>query len=315
MTPKTVITDKNQLERIRYEDDALPVSFYRDHLDEYLDGTVNDHWHDEFEFGIVLSGKVEYCIHQSPVNQEYRTLKAGDGMFLNSRTIHSARQTEPGSILFTFVFSPGFFVLLSAGGTFQKSILPVIQAPLPGLFLISGNSSDENLLAGIEEFRCLRGDSPDYELHCIELVCSLWRRLLERISEFKDLPAGSKVEQTQEQRVRLMLAFIHTHYGEDITIADIASAANVSRSECFRCFRTVIDKSPVEYLCRYRLSQAAYLLANINRKQSEICLSCGFSSPSYFGKLFKENCGMSPGQYRIQSIKKRKKSNDAFLPL
>lgn len=297
MNPKTVITDRNLLEKIQYQDSAFPISFYMDHFDEYLNGEVNHHWHDEFEFGILLKGQAECRIDQSPASGEYRILDQGDGLFINSKTIHNIKQTESGTILFNFVLSPGFFQLLPAGNTYQKNILPVIKSSLAGLFLKSENDKDRQLLNSIMEFSLLKEDSPAYELYCNELICRLWRYLISRLAEVKDI-SKVKSKKIQEQRIRLMLSYIHTHYGDDIAVSSIAQAANVSRSECFRCFQTVIGRTPTEYLCDYRLSQAAHMLTSTDRKISDICFACGFTSPSYFGKLFKEKCGMSPGQYR-----------------
>lgn len=304
MTHKAVITDQNLLEKIQYQNHAIPISFYEDHFDDYSNGEVNYHWHEEFEFGLILKGEAKYDIHHSNGVRECQILKEGDGMFVNSRALHSAKQTVPGTVMFDFVFPANFFLLLHTGAIYKKDIIPLTQSPVPGLFLLSKDKADTEILESLQEFYHLSSDAVCYELHCIELVCRIWRQLLFRITQIKDFPDAPETKRVPEQRVRLMLSYIHTHYGEDITIRDIAEAANIGRSECFRCFRTVIGKTPSEYLCSYRLSQASHILTNTDTELSAICFSCGFNSPSYFGKLFKKNFGMSPGQYRLLSKNK-----------
>lgn len=313
MNYKTIITDQNLLEQIQYSDSSFPISFYEDYFDDFLNGEFNYHWHEEFEFGIVLKGEIEYWIHQKPTEQQYTILKEGDGIFVNSKVLHRAKQIKPGTILFNFVLPTNFFILLPLGSTYNRDILPIIQTSLSGLFLQSENHNDTELLNTLKEIYHLSKDSLGYELHCMELICRVWRQLLIRISQIKQFPLISKEERMQEQRVRLMLSYIHTHYGENITINSIAAAANIGRSECFRCFRAVLGKTPTEYLCKYRLSQATNLLINTNKKLYDICTSCGFNSLSYFGQLFKQQCGMSPGEYRVINKKNVKIKNKETL--
>ncbi|MBC8530929.1 helix-turn-helix domain-containing protein [Gehongia tenuis] len=288
---RRVITDQNLLETIEYENNVLPISFYEDHFDEYLNGELGHHWHDEFEFGLVLKGGLEYTL------QETRILRAGDGVFVNSKALHRARQTEAGTIFFAFVFPPNLFALKPVEAVYQRGILPILHSAAPGLFLFKDRNRDQDLLCCLRAFRDLSFGNPDYELSVMELIFRTMRQVLFRISAIAEAPVN-RMERLQVQRARMMLAYIHTHYGEGITVDRIAEAASIGRSECFRCFQGIIGKTPTEYLCEYRLSQAAHLLTSTERELSDICFSCGFNSASYFGKLFKEKCGLSPGQYR-----------------
>lgn len=297
MTYKTIVTNHNLLETIEYQNIAFPLSFYEERFDDYLNGEIGYHWHNDFEFGILLKGELKFFIHHGTSRQEYEILRAGDGVFVNSKSLHRLVQTEPGTILLDFVFPANFFVHLPMGEIHQKSILPITKS-VAGLFLRKEEQDDRPLLSCIEKLQTLPQETIGYELSCMELLCRLWRQLLIRISNMKELPTVSKSERLQEQRLRLMLSYIHSHYGEPISINSIAEAASISRSECFRCFRAVIGKTPSEYLCQYRLSQAAYFLSGTSKTLSDICFSCGFKSMSYFGKVFRENGGVSPGQYR-----------------
>ncbi|MCI8549283.1 MAG: AraC family transcriptional regulator [Lachnospiraceae bacterium] len=306
MKYKTIITDQNLLEQIRYPSESFPICFCVDYLDDFLHGEIGYHWHDDFEFGLVLHGEMEYYIHQGSDRQESCILKEGDGVFINSRLLHKMRQTVPGTALFSFVIPVNFFFQLPMREIYQKDVLPVVRSSAAWVCFQSGSPNDREFLESLKEIQGLPPDQKGYELYCIELVCRLWRLLLNRVAQMKEVSQASKGNQKQEERLRLMLSYIHSHYGEDITIDTIAQAVNISRSECFRCFRLIIGKSPLEYLCQYRISQAANLLSYTDRKLADICYSCGFKSPSYFGKVFRENFGMSPGQYRKENLKKQR---------
>lgn len=79
---------------------------------------------------------------------------------------------------------------------------------------------------------------------------------------------------------------------------DLIGAANISRSEAFRCFKQYAGVSPVAYLNDYRLAKAAGLLAGTEQNVTEICFACGFADTSYFVKRFREKYGVPPLKYR-----------------
>lgn len=303
MGNKTVIVDENLLERIHYQSNALPISSCADCFDDYLNGQFNFHWHNEFEFALVLKGRVEYRLTQGKHECAPKILRQGEGVFVNSKALHMARQLEPGTQMFDCEFPPSFFSLQPSGPIYKKNILPIIKLPVPGIYFSSQNEKERVILDALYELHELSPHILGYELKCIELISRIWCQLLTLMSNMKDFPEIESSELLKEQRIRSMLSYIHTHCGEDISVGTIADSANVSRSECFRCFNEIIRKTPMEYLCEYRLSRAAQLLAGTDETVFHISYSCGFNSPSYFSKLFKEKCGMSPGQFRQNSQK------------
>lgn len=105
-----------------------------------------------------------------------------------------------------------------------------------------------------------------------------------------------------KERAEEILAYIYAHYHEKITVDDIAKNLSLSRSECFRCFKLLMDKSLVEYINEYRLKKAAELLRETDKSVTEISNECGFENSSYFGKLFKDAFATTPFKYRKTQI-------------
>lgn len=95
-----------------------------------------------------------------------------------------------------------------------------------------------------------------------------------------------------------MIGFVEEHYGEKITLQEIAQSAGLGERECGRCFSRSIGMPPIEYLNRYRIRQAARLIVQTSDPIGQIAEQCGFSSDSYFGKMFREQMGCSPREYR-----------------
>ena len=98
--------------------------------------------------------------------------------------------------------------------------------------------------------------------------------------------------------MKLFLRYIHDHYTEHISLADIAKSANVSESETLRCFKLCMQMTPYRYLLELRLERAAKLLRETDEPVTNIADMVGFSQVSYFGKCFKTKTGHSPNEYR-----------------
>ena len=294
----SVVTDHNLLEQISYEKEKFPYHAGVDIFDHFINGEINCHWHEEVEFDYVLEGEMECRIHLSSGHEKTEILQAGDGVFINTKYLHSAIQRTPGTRAFYLLFPAELFKLSVSKVIFQKYMDPVLKTAFPGLFLFSEKQEDVDILSSIKMISRLSSEDPALELKLLEKLCHLWQCLYLRLQDIEKLDIFSRQETLKEQRIRVMTAFINRHYPKNITIDQIASSAHISRSECFRCFQTVVKKSPVEYLTEYRLSIAAKLLRITSRSIQDIGTGTGFHQPSYFGKLFKKTFGLSPSQYR-----------------
>jgi signal transduction histidine kinase/DNA-binding LacI/PurR family transcriptional regulator/AraC-like DNA-binding protein len=97
--------------------------------------------------------------------------------------------------------------------------------------------------------------------------------------------------------VRKAMAYIHKHYAEPFSRQKMARQLGLSERYLTRCFHKELSITPVEYLNRYRLQQAKAMLGT-GTNVTETALAVGFSSVSYFTRLFEKEVGMSPGAYR-----------------
>lgn len=95
-----------------------------------------------------------------------------------------------------------------------------------------------------------------------------------------------------------MLTYIYENYAQTVTLADIAGAANISRSGAGRCFQSYLGCSPVEALIQYRLQTAQRLLQEASLTLQEIRFACGFHSVNYFSRQFRRRYGNFPGEKR-----------------
>ncbi len=98
--------------------------------------------------------------------------------------------------------------------------------------------------------------------------------------------------------VRKAMAYIHSNYADPITREDLARHVGMSEDYLTYCFRQELGMTPIDYLNRYRVLQAQRLLVDTDKSITTIALDVGFSSSSYFSRMFRRQVGQSPEEYR-----------------
>ncbi|MEO7663676.1 MAG: AraC family transcriptional regulator [Candidatus Limnocylindrales bacterium] len=87
-------------------------------------------------------------------------------------------------------------------------------------------------------------------------------------------------------------------YMDEVTVADMARAAGLSRAHFSAEFRRAYGEPPHVYLLTRRLERAASLLRDTDRSVAEICMSVGLSSVGSFTTSFARMFGKSPTEFR-----------------
>lgn len=145
-----------------------------------------------------------------------------------------------------------------------------------------------------------------YELNVMGALCQIWALVLKL---YKPVPTKKNAQKfsNDEYRVRQAIGFIDGHYMYQITLDDIADSIHISKSECCRCFKRVLDLTPIEYLVRFRIYTAAAVLDNPEidiPTIAELAIRTGFNNISYFNKMFKRYMDVTPTEYRNEVLKK-----------
>lgn len=94
------------------------------------------------------------------------------------------------------------------------------------------------------------------------------------------------------------LAFIEEHYCEDYTTADLARECLISESRLYHLFRDELHTTPVDYKNEMKIIASIDMIKSGYMPVEEIAGRLGFCSAAYFRRLFKENTGMTPTEYR-----------------
>lgn len=94
------------------------------------------------------------------------------------------------------------------------------------------------------------------------------------------------------------MEYIEQHYSSEVTVDEIASHLNISKSGFCHLFRAETGFSPYDYILTVRINKAKHLLRCTNQNVSEIAWSVGFKSSANFIQAFRKKTAMTPNQFR-----------------
>ena len=262
------------------------------YLDQYLEPCVPWHWHRAVELFYVESGALEY----NTPNGRW-VFPAGTGGFLNSNVLHSTKSLSTGgeTVQFLHLFAPEFLSSEQGSRIAVKYIHPLTAAT--GLEMIPLSPEDAQQLTILRKIRAafdLDEEGWGYELLLRQQLTDIWMAL----TELSRPTAQQTKDKTSDEAMKAMLRHIHAHYPELISVEQLAKVAHISKRVCYRMFQDNLHTSPVEYMTAYRLRKACLKLTDSDEPVTQIAYNCGFGSSSYFGKLFREQYGCTPSQYR-----------------
>ena len=102
--------------------------------------------------------------------------------------------------------------------------------------------------------------------------------------------------------VERSLGYIHEHYARNFDIDDLAGAVAVSPSYLFRLFKKKTHVTPMHYRNIVRVDKAKLLLTDPALTVYMVAERVGFEDPKYFARVFRDQAGVSPSNYRRARI-------------
>lgn len=287
----TLNLDKTAKELRPHGELGFPCAGYSSYYTDKPEDIIPWHWHEEMEIIYMESGRMKVKIPSKSF-----LLEPGDCIAVNANMLHSCA-AAPECHLLSLVFSPSLITGNADSVFAQKYMLPLISCEAFSGHYIKAGDHEQIIRRFLSAFDALARDSHGFEFTVRENLSQICLYLYE---EFKPRADTENAPLNQDNlRIRKMLEYIDHHFSEDISVADIAKAADISERECLRCFRKTIQLSPIQYLLKYRIMQGAkLLLENPAASISDTATLCGFDSPSNFARLFKRFYNCTPREYK-----------------
>ena len=255
-----------------YEKD-FPYIASRAEPDKYIGRYVPWHWHKAVELFYMESGSIEY---NTPGGK--RLFPAGSGGMVNSNVLHMTKAVSQReqNIQLLHIFDVSLLAGDQGSRIEQKYIAPVITDPqIEVIPLFPENAAEEKILKLIATSFRLSDDEFGYEIKLREALTAIWLMLFELSCSVRE---KKEKHNKSNDKIKLLMIYIHEHYGEKISIPELAAAAYLSERECYRVFHDCLHMTPAEYINAYRLQAACEMLAKGQESVTAISHACGLGS-------------------------------------
>lgn len=258
------------------------------------------HWHSYGE--IILVGPGTPQIYN--VNQKQYELARGDIVLIWPMEMHAiidADLSQTTNIHFANAFFNSLFDLQRIMHYFRN--LDVIRKEthpeVASLF--------EKTIARMSEI--FLSEDVNRELICSMLLMQLALILDQHHEEFYD-ELDTEAKRTSNMDVMSRMITVTDYIKNNLTADDLsqgamAAMAGVSREYFSRIFKNVTGKNYNKWLNMIRLEKATELLAMNSRTLTEVAMLSGFKSMPSFNRVFRNEKGMSPGEYRALFLEGR----------
>lgn len=104
-------------------------------------------------------------------------------------------------------------------------------------------------------------------------------------------------EDNYPQSLNKILYYIRENYTSSIQLDDICKHTSISKQYCMRLFKRHMNTTINDYILELRMKHAAYLLRYTYMNVNQCADYLGFSSVSYFSRVFKKYYGIAPSSY------------------
>lgn len=288
-------TTENQKEIKSHGDYGFPVGVNVEAIEAYEQGAFLWHWHPEIELTRILSGQIEYHVN----NKKY-ILSEGEGLFGNSNTLHAGYMISGQACTYLSVtFHPRFLY------GYENSILQTkyvdfvtSNASWHSLKLEKEVAWHQEVLYMLQDIYSLSRDQPGtYELDVHRILTDIWKKFYQY---FDALPQKEQKPQRHLERLRDIISYVQENYRQEITLDDVARHVNICKSECCRFFKKHMGMTLFEYIMFLRIQSSLPLLRE-GESVTKAAVTAGFSSPAYYGQIFKRYMKCTPGEYRGRS--------------
>jgi AraC family transcriptional regulator len=148
----------------------------------------------------------------------------------------------------------------------------------------------------------LDNGQPAGKLYAESLVSTLAVHLLRHYS------TDSLVDDIQfgglpPHKLRRATDFIEANLDQDLELAEIAQAVELSPYHFARSYKQTTGFTPIQFLMQRRIEHAKRLLAESDAPIVEVGLSAGFKNQSHFTTLFRKFTALTPKAYRNEYLR------------
>lgn len=103
-----------------------------------------------------------------------------------------------------------------------------------------------------------------------------------------------------EQRLTRVLAHLHDHFRQPLSLASVAAVAGMSRAAFCRMFQRATGRTMLAYVHALRIGHACQKLKAETTTVATIAHEVGYQNLSHFHRQFRQHTGTTPHRYRTR---------------
>lgn len=218
-----------------------------------------------------------------------------------------------GSCMYTFsdgtrfTVSEGNVLYLAHDSIYSMVILDDVYEVIYSDFMFGGSEQRQSMCFTLQDSRKIENlfyrlkqaylmKQSGYQSDCLAILYQLYTIIL-KASNASYLTSHSK-KQIEQARAYILGNFS----SKDLTVKTLAQQANISEVYFRKMFYAYFHCSPNRYIVNVRLSNAKELMRDHYLTLEDVAFQTGFSSLSYFCRVFKEHTGMTPRTFRSKLL-------------
>lgn len=149
----------------------------------------------------------------------------------------------------------------------------------------------------------LAEDSDTYGLHCICSICELYSKLLAFVPYRQMTEAAYLARNKKMARLSRITEYIDTNYNEKITLEELATRENVTKTYLSHFIHDNLNMTFQEYVSTVRFERALKLIRNTSMCLTDVSIVSGFSDVKYLSRMLEKHFG-KPAQECCQQIRR-----------
>ena len=250
--------------------------FYQNHaslaterlkLENGIDFSFPLHLHSSFEFIVVTEGEMEVT-----VDKRTYILHEEDALLIFPNQVHSL-ETKNHSCHFLCIFSPK---LVQAYTKLVSSKVPCDNCFRPDFPLVEQLAS----LTFDDSIMKLKGT--------LYSICGMF----DENREYSERSNGN------DELISRIFRFVENNFAGDCSLEALSKSTSYHYVYLSKYFKGYTGISFTDYVNRYRISEACYILQNSSQTILQTAYDCGFDSLRSFNRNFKSIMGLTPSQYQ-----------------
>ena len=246
------------------------------------------HWQESAEIIWIQTGELNLKIQENSF-----VGRAGDIIYINPRELHGMQSQTPDCTYLAFIFPLSWLQFTQPDEAAERYLSPLAE----------GNAQVITQLPSSVARQASIGFQEIYDNYCSSdgnwlIIKANLIGFYARLYQNNLVTYGQQDNSAQMRLLLEITRYIQTHCAEKLSLNELGRVFHMSPKYFSVFFQKHFSRNFTEYLSAIRIERAKKLLVESDADMELISQQTGFSSSSYFIRMFRNALDLTPGQYR-----------------